>query len=180
VKHRPLAGGRDPAQEIQLVDPEVSRRHFLIRMEGDDHVITELKAANGVYVNGAKGQGTQTPGRRSNPCRRHCAGLFQAGRRRRCSAGTTQRRADHAGKRHSVAGPCESPAQEAGSLVHISPPFGVRRLVAALPFPPSASSCSVGCPQASRLGRVRCRARLHPCTSAAGVTCRASAPLAIC
>jgi hypothetical protein len=54
LKHRPLAGGRDPAQEIQLVDPEVSRRHFLIRMEGDDHVITELKAANGVFVNGAK------------------------------------------------------------------------------------------------------------------------------
>lgn len=54
VKHRPLAGGRHPSQEIQLLDAEVSRRHFLIRMEGDDHVITECQAANGLYVNDAK------------------------------------------------------------------------------------------------------------------------------
>lgn len=54
VKHRPLGGGRHPSQEIQLLDAEVSRRHFLIRMEGDDHVITELQAANGLYVNGAR------------------------------------------------------------------------------------------------------------------------------
>lgn len=54
VKHRPLGGGRHPSQEIQLLDAEVSRRHFLIRLEGDDHVITELQAANGVYVNSTK------------------------------------------------------------------------------------------------------------------------------
>ena len=52
VKHRPLAGGRHPSQEIQLLDPGVSRRHFLIRVEGDDHVIGESQAANGVFVNG--------------------------------------------------------------------------------------------------------------------------------
>jgi pSer/pThr/pTyr-binding forkhead associated (FHA) protein len=54
VRQRPLAGGRHPSQEIQLLDAEVSRRHFLIRIEGDDHVITELQAANGLYVNGQK------------------------------------------------------------------------------------------------------------------------------
>ena len=54
VKHRPLAGGRHPSQEIQLLDAEVSRRHFLIRVEGDDHVITESQAANGLFVNGTK------------------------------------------------------------------------------------------------------------------------------
>jgi pSer/pThr/pTyr-binding forkhead associated (FHA) protein len=54
LKHRPLAGGRHPKQEIQLLDPEVSRRHFLIRVEGDDHVISESRAANGVYVNGQR------------------------------------------------------------------------------------------------------------------------------
>lgn len=54
VKHRPLAGGRHPSQEIQLLDPEVSRRHFLIRVEGDDHVISESQATNGVYVNGQR------------------------------------------------------------------------------------------------------------------------------
>ena len=54
VKHRPLAGGRHPSQEIQILDAGVSRRHFLIRMEGDSHVITELQAANGLQVNGQK------------------------------------------------------------------------------------------------------------------------------
>ena len=54
VKNRPLAGGRHPSQEIQLLDAEVSRRHFLVRSEGDDHIITEVQAANGVYINGQK------------------------------------------------------------------------------------------------------------------------------
>jgi pSer/pThr/pTyr-binding forkhead associated (FHA) protein len=54
VKHRPLAGGRHPSQEIQLLDAEVSRRHFLIRVEDEEHVIFESQGANGVYVNGAK------------------------------------------------------------------------------------------------------------------------------
>jgi pSer/pThr/pTyr-binding forkhead associated (FHA) protein len=52
LKNRPLAGGRHPSQEIQLLDPEVSRRHFMIRVDGDDHVICETQAVNGVYVNG--------------------------------------------------------------------------------------------------------------------------------
>lgn len=54
VKNRPLAGGRHPSQEIQLLDAEVSRRHFLISIEGENHVITESHAANGLYVNGNK------------------------------------------------------------------------------------------------------------------------------
>ena len=54
VKHRPVAGGRHPSQEIQLLDPEVSRRHFMIRVEGEEHVIMETQAANGVFVNGQR------------------------------------------------------------------------------------------------------------------------------
>jgi pSer/pThr/pTyr-binding forkhead associated (FHA) protein len=54
LKHRPLSGGRHPSQEIQLLNPEVSRRHFLIRPEDDHHVITEVHSANGVFVNGQK------------------------------------------------------------------------------------------------------------------------------
>jgi len=51
LKQRPLAGGRHPSMEIQILDPEVSRRHFLIRSEGNRHVILETNAANGVFVN---------------------------------------------------------------------------------------------------------------------------------
>jgi two-component system, NtrC family, sensor kinase len=54
VKHRPLAGGRHPSQEIQLLDAEVSRRHFLISIVGEDHLITESQAANGLFINGKK------------------------------------------------------------------------------------------------------------------------------
>jgi pSer/pThr/pTyr-binding forkhead associated (FHA) protein len=54
VKHRPLAGGRHPSQEIQLLDAEVSRRHFLISVEGEEHVIIESQGANGIFVNGEK------------------------------------------------------------------------------------------------------------------------------
>jgi len=56
LKNRTLAGGRHPSQEIQLLDPEVSRRHFLIRMVDGAHVIAEAHAANGLHVNGLKVQ----------------------------------------------------------------------------------------------------------------------------
>ncbi len=56
---RPLTGGRDPSRDIQIVDPKVSRKHFHIRQEGDDHVIIELKSLNGVHVNGSRINGEQ-------------------------------------------------------------------------------------------------------------------------
>ena len=59
LKQRPLAGGRHPSQEIQLVDPEVSRRHFLIRPDGDTHVISETQSVNGIFVNGQKAKSHQ-------------------------------------------------------------------------------------------------------------------------
>lgn len=51
---RTLAGGRDPTREIQIIDPLVSRKHFLVRKEGDYHIIAETHAKNGVLVNGEK------------------------------------------------------------------------------------------------------------------------------
>ncbi len=59
VAKRPLAGGRDPSRDIQIVDPKVSRKHFQIRQDGDDHVIIELKSLNGVHVNGSRINGQQ-------------------------------------------------------------------------------------------------------------------------
>lgn len=51
VRKRTLAGGRDPAREIQILDPTVSRKHFLIRHENDGHIIVDTKTKNGIYVN---------------------------------------------------------------------------------------------------------------------------------
>ncbi len=60
IANRPLTGGRDPARDIQLLDPKVSRKHFQIRKDQDDYVIVEFKTTNGIYVNGTKIAGEQT------------------------------------------------------------------------------------------------------------------------
>ena len=44
--------GRDPQCAVQIPDPKVSRRHAVIRNEGEDHVIENF-GANGTRVNGA-------------------------------------------------------------------------------------------------------------------------------
>ena len=48
---RPLVGGRAPAAEIQVVDPKVSRRHFLVAPKEQAYTIRELRSTNGVWVN---------------------------------------------------------------------------------------------------------------------------------
>jgi pSer/pThr/pTyr-binding forkhead associated (FHA) protein len=49
---RTLSIGREPARDVQLVDPKVSRKHALIRREGEVYLISSAKALNGVLVNG--------------------------------------------------------------------------------------------------------------------------------
>jgi len=50
----PTEIGRDPASGIALRDPAVSRRHALLRAEGDDVVITDLGSRTGVRLGGAR------------------------------------------------------------------------------------------------------------------------------
>ena len=50
--NRTLAAGRDPSREIQITDSKVSRRHFIIRKEGDRHAVRETNAKNPMLVNG--------------------------------------------------------------------------------------------------------------------------------
>ena len=52
IANRPLSIGRDPARDIQLADPKVSRKHCLIRRRGDDYVIQPFQSVNPVLVNG--------------------------------------------------------------------------------------------------------------------------------
>lgn len=54
LTNRPLTAGRDPARDIQLIDPKVSRKHFQVRKDGDGYILVEMKSRNGVYVNGEK------------------------------------------------------------------------------------------------------------------------------
>ena len=51
LANRPLSVGRDPSRDIQIVDPKVSRKHAMIRREGDSYVISASKALNGIMIN---------------------------------------------------------------------------------------------------------------------------------
>jgi pSer/pThr/pTyr-binding forkhead associated (FHA) protein len=52
LANRPLSVGRDPARDIQLVDPKVSRKHFMIVHKGDGYVLRPFESINAVLVNG--------------------------------------------------------------------------------------------------------------------------------
>ena len=44
--------GRDPECEVQLTDPAVSRRHAVIRRQGDDYTVNDLGSSSGTQVDG--------------------------------------------------------------------------------------------------------------------------------
>ena len=46
--------GRLESNDIRLEDLYVSRRHSLIRNEGDEYIIEDLNSANGTYLNGER------------------------------------------------------------------------------------------------------------------------------
>src|SRR5437762_2874624 len=52
LANRPLSVGRDPARDIQLVDPKVSRKHFMIVHKGNDYVLRPFESVNAVLING--------------------------------------------------------------------------------------------------------------------------------
>jgi pSer/pThr/pTyr-binding forkhead associated (FHA) protein len=52
LANRPLSVGRDPARDVQILDPKVSRKHFVVRRVGDDYTIIPLKSVNAVVLNG--------------------------------------------------------------------------------------------------------------------------------
>lgn len=47
-----LTVGRNVDNDIQLLDPEVSKSHFVIERLGRDFVLRDLGSANGTYING--------------------------------------------------------------------------------------------------------------------------------
>lgn len=54
---RTLSLGWDPARDVQLIDPRVSRKHAVVRAVDDRHSITPTKAKNGVLVNSQRIEG---------------------------------------------------------------------------------------------------------------------------
>ena len=54
LANRTLSAGRDAARDIQILDPKVSRKHFLVRRRRDDYVLAPAKSLNGVLVNGTE------------------------------------------------------------------------------------------------------------------------------
>lgn len=54
LANRPLSIGREPGRDIQVVDPKVSRKHAIVRHEGETFYIAPSKALNGIIINGTK------------------------------------------------------------------------------------------------------------------------------
>jgi pSer/pThr/pTyr-binding forkhead associated (FHA) protein len=46
--------GRDEAVPIQIVDPNVSRKHMQIRYENDQYLAIDMNSKHGVYIKGVK------------------------------------------------------------------------------------------------------------------------------
>ena len=57
---RTLSIGRDPARDMQIIDPRVSRKHAVIRLLDAGHAITPTKAKNGVLINSREIEGEVT------------------------------------------------------------------------------------------------------------------------
>jgi pSer/pThr/pTyr-binding forkhead associated (FHA) protein len=46
--------GRGPESDFQLQDSEVSRRHAMLEIHGEDAVVSDLGSTNGTYVEGVR------------------------------------------------------------------------------------------------------------------------------
>src|SRR4051812_41371609 len=55
----PMSVGREVQRDIQIMDPKVSRKHFVIKKDGENTLISG-DAKNGIHINGKKIE-TETP-----------------------------------------------------------------------------------------------------------------------
>jgi two-component system, NtrC family, sensor kinase len=52
LSNRSLSLGREASRDIQITDPKVSRKHALIRHEGESFIIQVTEGKNPIQVNG--------------------------------------------------------------------------------------------------------------------------------
>jgi len=55
--------GRGSAMDVQLQDSEVSRRHAMVEIRGEEAMIVDLGATNGTYVDGQRIEQVELPSR---------------------------------------------------------------------------------------------------------------------
>jgi pSer/pThr/pTyr-binding forkhead associated (FHA) protein len=53
----PMSVGREVQRDIQVMDPKVSRKHLVIKKDGENIVVCPAEAKNGVWINGKKIEG---------------------------------------------------------------------------------------------------------------------------
>jgi pSer/pThr/pTyr-binding forkhead associated (FHA) protein len=54
IGERSVAVGRDKTADVTLPDDTLSRRHFLVRREGEGFLIKDLNSQNGTWVDGQR------------------------------------------------------------------------------------------------------------------------------
>ncbi len=57
--HNEYAVGRDDSNEIRLTERNISRKHAVLKKNGDGWVVRDLESYNGTYVNGGRVAGEQ-------------------------------------------------------------------------------------------------------------------------
>lgn len=50
----PMSVGREVQRDIQIMDPKVSRKHFVLKKDGENTVLVASEPKNGVWINGKK------------------------------------------------------------------------------------------------------------------------------
>lgn len=56
---RPIAVGRDKSADVVIADASLSRKHFVVKREGEDYLLTDLNSENGTWVDGRRAQATR-------------------------------------------------------------------------------------------------------------------------
>lgn len=52
IGERPITVGRSPNVDVKIEDDGLSRRHFMILLQGTDYLIRDLGSRNGTWVDG--------------------------------------------------------------------------------------------------------------------------------
>ncbi len=55
---KPIAVGRDKSADVVIEDAALSRRHFVVKREGENYLLTDLDSENGTWVDGRRAQAT--------------------------------------------------------------------------------------------------------------------------
>jgi FHA domain len=121
VRDQPLTLGREPGNDVVLKSTFVSKQHAVVRYEGGQFLVEDLKSANGTRVNGAPiSVSLLTPGDKLEVGDQNLTFFDRA-----APKGGGERKGDPGGGRSSSASGAASPAARMAKLGGVALVFGL-------------------------------------------------------